>query len=370
MSTNADRLFRADVTSRQGDEPLSPARGDIATYEKIARESARKRAKGIVPDSFNAPIGCQLELTSACNLECIFCYNRSVGRQPGDLLPEDWLRIAGELADLGLFQCVISGGEPLLLGDTVFDIMDILHEQGAHFLFISNGWLLTEGIAERLSKYRFLYIQISIDGAYPELHDAVRGREGSWERAVRAAHYVHQAGIPLTIAHTIIGRTVDTVGDMVDLAYALGAEQIIGDRFGFSGVAYDNAESIEVTPEQEKQLDEAIETKRCFYEGRMVVARVMTATQSLITSSAEATSVALIRPNGDVKIDCTAPFVIGNVKHQSVAEIWESVGSGAWQHPVVSDYIERVRQAKGADHVTPRPYLDPDLRLEPVESAE
>lgn len=34
----------------------------------------------------------------------------------------------------GVFECLLSGGEPLLLGDKLFEIMNILHNDGRYFL--------------------------------------------------------------------------------------------------------------------------------------------------------------------------------------------------------------------------------------------
>lgn len=37
---------------------------------------------------------------------------------------------------------ILSGGEPLHLGNDSFDMMDILHDDGTSFVIITNGFLL------------------------------------------------------------------------------------------------------------------------------------------------------------------------------------------------------------------------------------
>lgn len=101
--------------------------------------------QGIYPFSYEYPLSLQFELTSKCNVKCKHCYNKS-----GDdnsvtdaMTIEEWKLFSRYLVSkCGLFQCVISGGEPLLLGDDLFDIMDILHDDGTSFLVITNGYLL------------------------------------------------------------------------------------------------------------------------------------------------------------------------------------------------------------------------------------
>lgn len=107
--------------------------------------SAKQEAK-LIPYTYDNPLGIQLELTSKCNQHCLHCYNQSGSNECTDseLTIKEWKQIAKELADMGVFQCVISGGEPTVLGDSVFEIMDILHQHGVIFVFISNGMLINE----------------------------------------------------------------------------------------------------------------------------------------------------------------------------------------------------------------------------------
>lgn len=77
----------------------------------------------------------QFELTSHCNMACKHCYNNSgVSNCPDKMTAEKWIAFAEYLVlKGGVFECLISGGEPLLLGDKLFRIMDILHENGTIF---------------------------------------------------------------------------------------------------------------------------------------------------------------------------------------------------------------------------------------------
>ena len=196
---------------------------------------------GAYPQKYNYPITLQFELTAQCNLACKHCYNRSGDRDRETLMtPEKWCELSRQIvADGGIFQCIISGGEPLLLGDKLFDIMDILHDDGTSFVVISNALLLTKEKVKRFEKYRFFWFQISIDGSPAEIHDKFRGVNGSFEKAVNGALEISNAGIPLVIAHTVTPANISKMEDMVKLSYKLGANSIILGEVLPSWRAYD-----------------------------------------------------------------------------------------------------------------------------------
>ena len=185
---------------------LQAVKQNIATLQNI----------GAYPTKFNYPITLQFELTGQCNLKCKHCYNRSGDSDRETLMtPEKWCELSRQIvSDGGIFQCIISGGEPLLLGDKLFDIMDILHDDGTSFVVISNAFLLTKEKVRRFAKYRYFWFQISIDGSTAEIHDSFRGIEGSFKNAVNGALEISDAGIPLVIAHTVTPQNINFVEDM------------------------------------------------------------------------------------------------------------------------------------------------------------
>lgn len=169
-----------------------------ASTRRVADHRAQLIAEGSFPAKFSFPLAMQFEVTSRCNLKCKHCYNRSGGNQPADAMTGDkWVAFAKKLVDKGgLFEATISGGEPLLLGDKLFEIMDILHDDGTVFNLVSNGYLFDRKILARMKKYRFYWIQISMDSSSAERHDEFRGVKGSWQRAAEAAYPVIGEVIP------------------------------------------------------------------------------------------------------------------------------------------------------------------------------
>ena len=322
------------------------------TLDERNLEATRKnllalQAAGAYPEKFDYPITLQFELTGQCNLKCKHCYNRSGDADRETLMtPEKWCELSRQIvSDGGIFQCIISGGEPLLLGEKLFDIMDILHDDGTSFVVITNALLLTKKFVRRFAKYRYFWFQISIDGSTAELHDEFRGVAGSFNRAVNGALEISDAGIPLVIAHTVTPKNIAHVEEMVNLSYQLGANSIILGDVMPSGRAYEHEEII-LNNEQKNFLYGQIEELSKKYSGKIVIQRSAELKIQMERYMSEVNAGGIIRPNGDFRIDCMAPFTIGNVLEKSVKEIWLTKGIDAWNSDAVKNFVATIDEDK------------------------
>jgi len=70
---------------------------------------------------------------------------------------------------------------------------------------------------------------------------------------------------------------------------------------------------------------------------------------------------AIIRPNGDIRLDCIAPFVIGNVANLPFYEQWKK-GRNAWQDERVKKYINSVDLYSGKSTLH-KNHIDGDISL-------
>ena len=317
---------------------------------------------GVYPQKYNYPITLQFELTAQCNLACKHCYNRSGDRDRETLMtPEKWCELSRQIvADGGIFQCIISGGEPLLLGDKLFDIMDILHDDGTSFIVITNALLLTKEKVKRFAKYRYFWFQISIDGATAEVHNNFRGRKGSFEKAVNGALEISDAGIPLVIAHTVTPQNINDVENMTNLAYQLGANSIILGEVMFSSRAYENAEIV-LNEEQKNFLYGQIEELGKKFQGKIVIQRSAELKTQMERYMSEIDGGGIIRPNGDFRLDCMAPFTIGNVLERSIKDMWLEKGVGAWNLPEVKNFIAEIDETTQSSNI--KNHVDFDFKL-------
>ena len=181
-------------------------------------------------------------------------------------------------------------------------------------------------------------MQVSIDGSNPEYHDNFRQMKDSWNRAVKGAFEVTKAGIPLTIAHSVTPQNIDDIDDMCELAYSLGAGAIIIGEVNPSGrSAYSN--ELLLNYEQKNILYDKIENNRVKYKGRLDIQRSSTVKNQLLKYQNTPNSGAIIRPNGDIRIDCMAPFILGNILESDFKQVWRDKAKDCWQDERVCEYI-------------------------------
>lgn len=337
---------------------------DNRFIENEKKHIEQLQSLGLYPEKYLFPLTLQYELTTHCNVRCKHCYNNSgITNDSNDrMTPEEWKRFSKFIVSKGgIFQCVISGGEPLLLGDDLFEIMDILHNDGTSFLVISNGFLLSEDKVKRFGKYHFKWFQVSIDGFDSKYHDNFRQREGSWERAINGAYLITKEGIPLTIAHSVTPGNLKYIEKMCKLAYELGAGNIILGEVTPSGRSA-NALDLILNYEEKNFLYEKIEELSLKYSGKMSVERSATTKNQMHRYLNTPNSGAIIRPNGDIRLDCMAPFVIGNVLDDNFEEIWLEKASNCWNNPKVLEYINGYSDDNDFNNVL-KNYFDEDIRI-------
>lgn len=334
---------------------------DRQSFNVIERRVKDLLAKGIYPVSFKMPLFMQFDLTYRCNLKCLHCFNRSGQRHSSlEMTTGEWLKLSKEIiANGGIFDLVLSGGEALLLGDDLIKILDLFSEDSTPVTLITNGYLVNERWAKRLRKYDLLRIRLSIDGCDKILHDSLRGVPGSFDRALNAARLFSKAGIPFHISSCVTPASLDKMNQMVELAANLGAEFLGFELVLLSGRATDNSHLL-LSPEQ---IDMMLKTIiRLRHTGKLPVLYGTGYSMVQYHLSGFPNRVVVIRANGDVRLSCFAPFVIGNVREESLQDIWLNKGVNAWRHPDVVRYLKNANLITAEnDYLTN--YNAEDIRL-------
>lgn len=305
---------------------------ELAHVKKLQRE-------GLYPLSLSFPVGLQFELTAKCNMRCKHCYNMSAPERVSDMKLENWLAVVNDIVTHGgIFQCILSGGEPFLLGEDIFKIMDPLDNDGTGFVIITNGFLVTPELVKSLKKYKYYWVQVSIDSLFPKEHDLFRGKEGAWERAVEAAMLFADNGFPLRIAHSVTPESVPYMEEFADFCFQLGASSLVCGEVFLSGRTALNRDLL-MTPEGYEQLHLNLEKTRKKYQGKMAIYASTPEHLDIRYKRQSLNSSVIIRPNGDVRLDCTMPFTIGNVLENKLSTIWQEKGNTCWQMPAIKEYI-------------------------------
>ncbi|MGB8218424.1 MAG: radical SAM protein [Candidatus Methanoperedens sp.] len=137
-----------------------------------------------------------LNITNKCNLVCRHCYIGKSGAEEISL--KTFEKAVSQFEDMGGLKLMISGGEPLV-HSRFFSLMEILPSYELRVVLLSNGTLIDEKTAKKLSGY-VDEVQVSIDGIGS--HDLIRGK-GSYEKAMRGISNLKKYEIPVSIATMI-----------------------------------------------------------------------------------------------------------------------------------------------------------------------
>src|SRR5258708_39547078 len=100
-----------------------------------------------------------------------------------------------EARDLGVRQCSLSGGEPLLRRDLVEIVADA-HSLGLYTTLVTSALGLSRPRAEQLRAAGLDHVQISIQADEPAVSDRIAGAP-SFPRKIEAMGGVKELGWPL-----------------------------------------------------------------------------------------------------------------------------------------------------------------------------
>jgi len=129
------------------------------------------------------------ECTLRCNLNCLHCGSDCTQEAlTPDMPAEDFLRVLDSIVphvNPNKTMVVITGGEPLMRKDLAEVGLEI-YKRGFPWGMVTNGFALTAPRLTSLLQAGLRSITVSLDGFTAESHDWMRGKQGSWEKAVDA----------------------------------------------------------------------------------------------------------------------------------------------------------------------------------------
>ena len=137
-----------------------------------------------------------------CNLRCAYCVAESSPTAPRRALGLATVRrIVDEAAALGFGEIFFTGGEPFLLDD-LYDMLAYAAPR-LKTTVLTNGMLLKGTRLDRLraAAHPNLTVQVSLDGARAEHHDAWRGA-GTWIKTVKGIRALQVAGFRVRLGTT------------------------------------------------------------------------------------------------------------------------------------------------------------------------
>jgi radical SAM protein with 4Fe4S-binding SPASM domain len=253
------------------------------------------------------PLSAHLDITWRCNERCVHCYLDHDA--PGEMTTEEIKSTLRQLAESGTFFLSISGGEPLLRRDC-FEIL----EYARKLRFNAKQ-------AVRLKELGIEQVQISIYSHRPEVHDAITKLPGSLRRSLDAIERLKENGLKVSISNVMMRQNYSDSKSVQVLAKELGVDfhidptitpKLNGDRSILNLGISDN------------ELREVFRTEDFVGNVDEFCAPAPAADDSVLDgySCSAGHTLIYISPFGDVYPCVQFPMPCGNVRKDSIRDIW------------------------------------------------
>jgi AdoMet-dependent heme synthase len=162
------------------------------------------------------------ENTRACDLACRHCRAAAQPRRSQyELTTDEGYRLIDQVGRMAPKVFVITGGDPLKRDDT-YEMIRYARSKGLEpSLTPSATPLLTEEAVEKMKAHGLGRIAVSLDASCAELHDDFRRVPGSFDITLRAIRAAKRLNIPVQVNTTVSKRTIADLPRMVEVLQEL-----------------------------------------------------------------------------------------------------------------------------------------------------
>jgi radical SAM protein with 4Fe4S-binding SPASM domain len=306
------------------------------------------------------PLNASLEITLACNIRCIHCYNfdrdaprpgaRAVhtrththmGSEPEvpaasggcgtvgvvaaadggpaarpELTTEELLDVIDQLRQAGCLFLSLTGGE-VLSHPGLFRLLDRAREAHMAVQLLTNGTLLRPGMAGRLGAYEnLLGVSVSLYGATAEIHDAITQVQGSFRRTWAGVERLRAVGVAVRLKFVVMQPNAHETAAMIAAAGARGLSYTLDFNVTARHDGTAGSLAARITAAQREEL--------CRGPLRPLLPRgprPAPPAEDFTCNCARGNCA--ISATGEVYPCVSVPWAAGNLRDQSFAEIWRS----------------------------------------------
>jgi radical SAM protein with 4Fe4S-binding SPASM domain len=168
-----------------------------------------------------------IQVNDFCNLACEHCLVSSSPQGGHGLDGSVVKRTIDQAVALGVERFFLTGGEPLARTDASDIIEHVVRAHERELVILTNGTLLKGDRLDALTALPpgRLRLQVSLDGASPEINDPIRGK-GSFVRIVEGIRAAVGAGLATTITMALLRHNLEDAPALVALARDLGVTNV------------------------------------------------------------------------------------------------------------------------------------------------
>ena len=133
------------------------------------------------------------EITLKCNLACSHCGSRAGDSRVNELSTSEALDLVQQMAELGIEDVSLIGGEAFLRPDWLIIAAEITR-LGMNANMTTGGYGISRGTAKRMKEAGICNVSVSVDGL-EATHDKLRGKLGAWQQCFKTIEHLRAAGI-------------------------------------------------------------------------------------------------------------------------------------------------------------------------------
>ncbi|MGZ3770336.1 MAG: radical SAM protein [Bdellovibrio sp.] len=162
---------------------------------------------------------------------CIFVLDKTLNTASIDF--DRLMAVLNDLAQHKVLLVGIAGGDPLKY-PRILDLIREVIRLGMIPILTLSGANLTEKVVRQLFEAGVRSVQLSLDGASANHHDAFRG-DGSFIETVAAIKMLSQCGISVSLASCLTKENVSELDEIIVLAENLGINKMKVQRWNAIG---------------------------------------------------------------------------------------------------------------------------------------
>ncbi len=270
-------------------------------------------------------------LTSRCNYSCQFCH-RILDRR--ELYYNEAILVADRLIRAGIKKISFSGGEPMLWTGLI-ELIKYIKKSGVMTMLITNASLMTEKLLENYSRV-LDWITFPIDGSTEAKQAILTRRKGHLDHIISLLSKIQEDKLPLKVKINTVcsGINKDDVANIAVLIhrYAAIKRWKVFQFYPIRGFAFRNSDKFLITKDEFLLVKRRIFRKYPHWDRSSVF---------FATNDDLERTYFTIAPDGIVYLSyMKKDYFIGDLKQQSVQDIWGSQLYDRKGHRRQSKYLE------------------------------
>ncbi|MBR4780412.1 MAG: radical SAM protein [Lachnospiraceae bacterium] len=265
-----------------------------------------------------------LDVTYRCNYRCLHCFNSSGNEKKylQELSEDEMLRIAADFAAYNPSSFCICGGEPLLKKELLYKLSEKIKQisPSTSVNLVTNGYYMTEEIADNLKQSKFDLVQVSLDGVSNETHNWLRGNDQALERAINAIKIVVAKGFFTGVACAPTKKNIDQISEVLEKAYSLGVKTFRSQPLMLLGRAKKNLKEYVLDEYESFGLIELLDEAKQKYKGMDISWGDPIQHIAELRATEKEVNFACVNAGGNLILSPYLPIDFGNIKNHTLEE--------------------------------------------------